>query len=187
MLFRPRSASHFSITIPILRTVPYLSLSRPHLIYAITSTTSCFAYPPSLLDLRSGCSAQFDFEQVSCSTGLLFCQSLMDSQGRTELWENHPGDLIDSMCDRSKSENMNHDIENNKRELTRAEFSLFVMLSQTILNSRPSTKLGNAMSKRPNNSRGSVISRPRKEAGVISPYPTVVIANIHQHKLRTIR
>jgi hypothetical protein len=47
--------------------------------------------------------------------------------------------------------------------------SFFDILSQTILNSRPRTKLGSAISKRPNTSRGKVISRPRKDRGVISP------------------
>lgn len=54
--------------------------------------------------------------------------------------------------------------------------SLRVILSQTRLNSRPSTKLGRVISSRPNMRIGTVIRRPRKERGVISPYPTVVMA-----------
>jgi hypothetical protein len=54
--------------------------------------------------------------------------------------------------------------------------SLRVIRSQVRLNSRPSTKLGSVISRRPNMRIGTVIRRPRKERGVISPYPTVVIA-----------
>ena len=50
------------------------------------------------------------------------------------------------------------------------------MNSQTMLNSLPSTKVGNAMRSRPNTRRGRVITLPRNDLGVISPYPTVVIA-----------
>ena len=49
-------------------------------------------------------------------------------------------------------------------------------LAQTRLNSRPSTKLGSVINSSPNTRMGSVIRRPRNDLGVISPYPTVVIA-----------
>lgn len=50
------------------------------------------------------------------------------------------------------------------------------MRSHKTLNSRPSTKLGSAMSSNPQTSSGTVRSRPRSDLGVISPYPTVVMA-----------
>lgn len=50
------------------------------------------------------------------------------------------------------------------------------IFSQTRLNSRPRTKLGSVINRRPNMRMGTVMSRPRKDRGVISPYPTVVIA-----------
>lgn len=50
------------------------------------------------------------------------------------------------------------------------------MNSQTMLNSLPSTKVGSAMRSRPNTRRGRVITLPKNDRGVISPYPTVVIA-----------
>ena len=54
--------------------------------------------------------------------------------------------------------------------------SLRAISSQTVANSRPRTNDGSAISKRPHTSSGTVRIRPRKERGVISPYPTVVIA-----------
>ena len=45
----------------------------------------------------------------------------------------------------------------------------FVIFSQTRLNSLPRTKLGSAISSKPNTSNGSVISRPKNDRGVISP------------------
>ena len=50
------------------------------------------------------------------------------------------------------------------------------ILSQIALNSRPRTKLGNAISRSPKMRSGTLMRRPRKERGMISPYPTVVIA-----------
>ena len=44
-----------------------------------------------------------------------------------------------------------------------------VISFQTMLNSRPRTKLGRAMRRRPKTRRGMVMRRPRKERGVISP------------------
>ena len=63
-----------------------------------------------------------------------------------------------------------------RNEQRRILTSLRVIFSQTRLNSRPSTKLGRVIRRRPNMRIGTVIRRPRKERGVISPYPTVVIA-----------
>jgi hypothetical protein len=67
-------------------------------------------------------------------------------------------------------------ISDEDGEESRRLTSLRVILSQARLNSRPSTKLGSMISRRPNMRIGTVIRRPRKERGVISPYPTVVIA-----------
>ena len=50
-----------------------------------------------------------------------------------------------------------------------AEYQSVVIFSQTWLNSRPRTKLGRVMSNRPKTTIHSVMSRPRKERGVISP------------------
>lgn len=50
------------------------------------------------------------------------------------------------------------------------------MNSHTILNSLPRTKVGRAIRRSPNTRRGRVMTRPKKDRGVISPYPTVVIA-----------
>ena len=50
------------------------------------------------------------------------------------------------------------------------------MISQTALNSLPSTNVGNAIKRSPNTRRGIVIICPKNDRGVISPYPTVVIA-----------
>ena len=70
---------------------------------------------------------------------------------------------------------------NERREQRRILTSLRVIFSQTTLNSRPSTKLGRVIRRRPNIRIGTVIRRPRKERGVISPYPTVVIAIKTRH------
>ena len=45
-----------------------------------------------------------------------------------------------------------------------------------MLNSLPKTKLGSVIVRRPKTRMGIVISLPKNERGVISPYPTVDIA-----------
>lgn len=42
-------------------------------------------------------------------------------------------------------------------------------ISHTLLNSRPSTKLGSAIISRPQTNSGTVMRRPRTECGTISP------------------
>lgn len=51
------------------------------------------------------------------------------------------------------------------------------MISQTALNSLPRTNVGNAIRRSPNTRRGIVMICPKNDRGVMSPYPTVVIAN----------
>ena len=48
--------------------------------------------------------------------------------------------------------------------------------SQSAANSLPRTKDGRAISNKPNSKRGNVKIRPMTDRGIISPYPTVVIA-----------
>lgn len=50
------------------------------------------------------------------------------------------------------------------------------MISQTTLNSLPNTNVGKAIRRSPNTNRGIVMICPKNDRGVISPYPTVVIA-----------
>lgn len=73
-------------------------------------------------------------------------------------------------------EKRHRELVSGREQKVRNHTESLVIFSHTRLNSRPSTKLGRVMSSRPNTRIGSVMSRPRNERGVISPYPTVLIA-----------